>query len=270
MHDDDDDLGPALKLSVNGSGFARAAVEQWLIQDVGRRPRDFMARDLLVASLLRDPRQWLYRCLSADLPAWIGRHIADIGDKRLRKVACQIAALHFVHAIHLHRLSENLDEPHQAIVARLQQCVPYGLLLNRSGYGPPDGRDICDLARQCPWCLARRVTEVYERLHALHREDIPGVFFVARVNLSDEAFAVSGTLTLREQCRLVRERLGTALIRDARAIGAEGGLVTFAVGPRLSGKWTGCDQDSDPMRASSFASRCSARFRPIGDKWRCY
>jgi hypothetical protein len=248
----DDDIGTDINKSIDGTGFARAAVEQWPIKAVGKRPVDFLARDLLIASLFRDPQQWLFRCLSATPPSWIGRHTSGI-DGALRKQANQISAVHFLHAHHLQNLCTNLGEPHQAIVTRLLRCLPSGFLIDWNGPGRFYQRDVCDLARVCPWCLARRVVDLYGRLqNAWHSTGAQAAYFLARIRLSDEAFAVSPDLSLRDRCQLVRKRLGLALIQDARAVGAEGGLTTFTVAPKLSSKWTGEKVDPDPNAGFEF------------------
>jgi len=60
----------------------RSAVEAWKIAAIGRRPQDYLARDLLLNSLWRDERPRLFHDLVKKPPAWIDDHVRHLpGDQ---------------------------------------------------------------------------------------------------------------------------------------------------------------------------------------------
>ncbi len=83
---------------------AKAAVERWRIVAVGRRPQDFLARDCLYGSLLRDRRlPWIRKYLKRP-DDWMQALAAHLPDKSDRRQALRYVVLVYSHKLHLARL----------------------------------------------------------------------------------------------------------------------------------------------------------------------
>jgi hypothetical protein len=147
---------------------ARQAVEQWRIAALGRRPEDFMARDLLLHSLWRDERPRVFHSLAKKPPAWVRDHVRYLPGTE-QAPAAQLTALHYLHRRQLARLragevAGGVTEGRQ-LLARLWGCWPYGARV-----APPAGARAapracwCRLAWLCPWCYARRAVALERRL----------------------------------------------------------------------------------------------------------
>ena len=88
--EDDRDLSSYLELNPQN------VVESWRILALGRRPKDFMARDLLLNSLFRDERPRLFHNLSKKPPSWLEDHVQHLPGSQ-RAQAIQLDALHYLH-----------------------------------------------------------------------------------------------------------------------------------------------------------------------------
>src|ERR1700685_1006392 len=87
----------------------KESVTDWDIQAVGRRPRDFLARDCLFGSLFRDHRvPWFHRYMRRPKP-WMENLVNHL-PANSRRQALQYVVLHYLHKLHLTRLMEAADK----------------------------------------------------------------------------------------------------------------------------------------------------------------
>jgi len=93
-----------------GADRARQILDQWEIRSVGKRPIDYMCRDFLISSSLREARLWAMKKFSAFPPSWAGQMTQHLhADQTLRKQAIQIVGINFLHLAHLAGLYEKAD-----------------------------------------------------------------------------------------------------------------------------------------------------------------
>ena len=147
----------------------QTAVESWKCRVLGRRPKDFMARDMLLNSLFRDERPRLFHSLCKRPPAWLRDHVAHLPELQ-QDQAIQLGVLQLLHHGHLLRMNQgsfrdwDLSVDGDDILKRLSSCWPYGALMappKQSETVETDKRCCCGLSWLCPWCYARRAVKLY-------------------------------------------------------------------------------------------------------------
>ena len=210
---------------------AQAAVEEWRIQAVGRRPIDFLARDCLFSTLFRDARvPWFHRYVRKP-PAWMEELVAQIEDAGLRKQALQHVALHYLHKRHLVRVRRWVQEyigddaEELTYLNRLWRCTPYGVLVSRC-----DGQRLpfpCGLSRLCPWCHARRVVKLYQCLQTgpMSNPVVTHLFFGRALPVLQPKYP--------DYCEYTRKDLARGLMDDAYELGIDDGVWMHQVGSGL-------------------------------------
>jgi hypothetical protein len=229
----------------------RGAVEAWRIAALGQRPRDYLARDLLLNSLWRDERPRAFHSLAKKPPAWIEDHVRHLPGTQDRQAA-QLTALHYLHRRQLARLwtgdvaGELIGPEGGRLLTRLWGCWPYGAKMV-----PPAPADTarhgcwCRLAWLCPWCYARRAVGLDRLLrdgplrkpHGKHlvlawlatfgEQAGPDPDWGERWCGRDDAYYLQGPRKVRAMRSAV-----TALFRGfARKLGITGGLVTHQISP---------------------------------------
>lgn len=241
-------------------------VEGWHILALGRRPRDFMARDLIVGSLLRDERpaglHQRLRAYARKRPDWLEDAVGHLPGPA-QKQAVQLLTVQFFHQRALAKLRE-YEDPGDDVMDRLQRCWPVGALVEWRGAGTRTPADVCRLPRACPWCFARLAQDVYDRAAAaLARTADPSTYLV-QLNLSmgmvmvphdpaweqaeaarevglaharDPWYMRGGLVNFerklsREQVLFARKHYGRGAIRGwARALNVTGGVLIHTVGP---------------------------------------
>jgi hypothetical protein len=214
------------------------AVQEWEIVRLGRRPRDFAARDFLVGSLLRDERpkalHWMWR----KPRSWMTDAVSHLTDRDYKQ-GLQILTLHLLWRQHLARLLAKTspdDEKVYRILRRLWRCWPYGSTVRWVGPGTRESRDVCGLHWLCPWCLCRKVMGLYDRLLAgpLAKADLAGKYLVtARVEILHKD--IRHLDDDRDRARWCYDEVGRALRAYARyMLDVESGVVCYQAGPWLA------------------------------------
>ena len=145
-----------------------AAVKAWRIVDVGRRPLDFLMRDNLFGSLIRDPRAFEFQRLLRRPEPWMEETLSHLAPGKARQ-ALPVVVLDYVHKRLLASLFCPADtgRPFEETIeefGRLWACPPTGALLEkRTGRGKAKML-LCGAKRLCPWCHSREVVRLYEAL----------------------------------------------------------------------------------------------------------
>jgi hypothetical protein len=228
----------------------RGAVEAWKIAALGRRPRDYLARDLLLHSLWRDERPRMFHGLAKKPPAWVEDHVAHLPGGQDRQAA-QLTALHYLHRRHLARLwtgdvvTDVIGAEGGQLLGRLWSCWPYGAKVEPpADVGTPAHGCSCRLAWLCPWCYARRAVRLERLLREGPLRRPQGkhlvVAWVATVGEQaspdpdwDERWGGRPGYYLQgpRKVRAMRSAVTAKLRGFARELGITGGVVTHQISP---------------------------------------
>jgi hypothetical protein len=223
----------------------RYLMAPWRIAAYGRRPVDYIARDLLFGSLGRDYRARVFNRLRSDLPEWIKvvsrRSDSESESGQSPKMMYSHFLLRAIHTRHLAELAlrsegERKSEELQKI-RLLDACCPMGLLYDWNGAEVQNPFRPCRLARACPWCHCRKVVRLYRELLAGPCDPAKAgnkilIMVKVRIDEEPEEQVDSEVLTRNQVCRTIKvwqpklEKFGTRL-------GLSGGLVGHQVGPVL-------------------------------------
>ena len=136
-----------------------------------------MARDLLHAGLLADPRTARYHELTADPPDWVVRRVAHLEPKYLgrrsstrRSTSCtgitSDGSGRAWRSVWPGRPGWIINGDGPGLLLSLAACRPVGALLTWQGAAGRAHDFTCGYARVCPWCHARKVLELHDRLVA--------------------------------------------------------------------------------------------------------
>lgn len=229
-------------------------VQNWRIVAVGHRPEDYMGRDLLLGSLMRDERPRAFQWMSKKPLAWMNEMVTHL-PVRDQKQALQFLCLHLLHRENLARLLDRFRFSAQWL-RRLWRCRPCGVLTEWVGRADwRTERDICGLHWLCPWCFCRRATKLYERLNQGPLRNSEGRYLV-RAKASVTALEIKrgdaikrwveqhgidhemglpwdmrATIVQRDQFAFVRGDLGAMFRCEAAKLGVTDGLLFHQVGP---------------------------------------
>ncbi len=199
------------------------------ISAMGNRPQDHMARDLLLASLIRDRRLRMFRKQCLTPPEWAPAVPANI-PANFRNRAQQLIMLGCNHQHLIEKMRASIDlaaDPCHAerMLKAIEACPPRGALFTRPRL---DNARPCGHARLCPWCHARSVERFYEHLLAgpCTPERLAGKYLIAfRTRLEAGEDLQSG------EVRKARNDYRYRLRRVAHKIGIEGGAIIHQVTP---------------------------------------
>jgi hypothetical protein len=207
-------------IKLPGADRARQILNQWEIVSVGKRPIDYMGRDFLISSSLREARMWAMKKFSASPPIWGGQMTEHLqADKTLRKQAIQIVGISFLHLAHLTSLYEEADDAGRILIDHLGGCWPYGVGVRWTGSSRKKKEDICRKPRQCIFCFARLVCELFHRISAGPLQERDDQFlFLGRIRHNYED-SISGR-ALRNCIRDVKPQFTERLIHEAKNLGA--------------------------------------------------
>ena len=218
----------------------QAATVAWRIKAVGRRPRDYMGRDLLIGSWQRDLRFRRFRRHFKDMPEWVLEMTSSVPHDR-RHQAVKLLLVQYEHRQHLATLMEQADGLDLRRLQRIWRCPPYGMQHTRAGDQSRGVFRTCDLQRQCPWCVARCAIELYDRLEAGPWQS-PGdrLLVLVTLKLDDQELSEAG-YSPDDRIRSVRRDASVQLPKFADAIGVDGGIITYLIGPRRFSEteWSG-------------------------------
>ncbi len=208
---------------------------------LGKRPKDYRVRDLLLASLLRDHRTPLFRKFSIKPLDWM-QSVPDTVPAKFRRTAQQLLVLDSMQRSFIGKLRSDwadsliADGTGQMLDA-IADCMPQGGLFERRG--PTDTARPCHYSRLCSWCHARKIERLYrflvggpcapDRLAGKHlftaRMPIPGCSLGPRLHAPHT-----------EDAKRARAYWGREFMRWIRSLRprVKGGLMLFQVGSDLS------------------------------------
>jgi hypothetical protein len=229
---------------------AKKSVKDWVIRGVGKRPHDFIARDVLFGSLFRDHRvPWFHRYVRCP-SQWMQEIVRDLPDE-CRLPALEYLALHYQHKLHLARMVEMADKEfgedskEMKTIGRLWKCTPSTVMVARS---KPRSWCIpmqsCGLYHLCPWCFARKVTVLYDCIRTNVLADVAGKhLLLAKMTYAEPLFGRGEEYRVEDVCSMkasgwVRDYYGRYYGRDkTRAIESRNYVITRMADalPKLTG-----------------------------------
>lgn len=217
---------------------AEEAAASWRTSAVGKRPRDYAARDFLLRAgfpqrfskrfsrLLEQPLDALAPVVDAIPPG---------GD---RQQALAIATHHYLHLERLEIVERDANDVEAPRIQRLRRCPPHGVLGNWKDQADDRFLRPCDLARVCPWCLARSTMQWMARIERRWRSRTDVYcLLLSRVQLDDEMLdeVVLGR-DLRRRLLHLRQAVFPVLRQTAESFGVLAGVNCLQAAPLRSGK----------------------------------
>ena len=158
-------------------------------------------------------------------------------------VALQHLIVHYHHRVHLEKLVAEAGEEMQRHLRRAWRCQPYGVLVEWNGPGAATAYRACQLTRTCPWCLGRSVMDLHDRIETgPWAEPLGKQLLLGRLVINDHDLNQAQIdESLEARIRFVRQSIARRLRRFMVALGVDGGIVTFQVGPRRyqQSRWSG-------------------------------
>ena len=212
---------------------------------IGRRPKDWMKRDLLSGSSGDDRRNWFIRTFLKNDPSFLLQQSDRIKSYVERSTIREARAFDYTSRHHLFRLvdrlKENSDEwkaaakaavcPTSLYQTRVQ--IPHEFLFTRKN-------NVCQNASCCPHCYARLMADQFDASSQCVKDDPPE--FVALLSRSS-VVDLSDSERFHQHRRCTRKEL----LGLAKSAGGTGGIWSQQVAPALSSetRWSG-----DEVRAS--------------------
>jgi len=241
---------PLEALDVVETNDAQEAAAFWRVEAVGRRPLDHLARDLMYGSLLRDHRPTWFHKYAREQPDWMQDLIAHL-PANVQATAAQHVALDYLHRRRLlFQIEQQVgygvaaDARVCRLLGDLWSCCPHGVLVEPRTADRRGVRYYCGHAWHCPWCLARSVTKVYQRLQRGPMQSTAGKHLVlGRVRIASNLGGQSDDDLNPLEAKLIRKRLGAAARQQLTALGVRGGMVSYQLSP-----------GNVPVRANSSAT----------------
>jgi hypothetical protein len=217
---------------------AEAAAAAWRTRAVGKRPRDFAARDLLLRAGFPSRFSKRFSTLLNEPLDSLSTVFREIPAGRFRQQALAIATLHYLHLARLDVVERHAETDELHRIRRLRRCPPYGVLGNWRIEADDRLLRPCDLTRVCPWCLARSTTawmdRVQMRLQA--RTDIR-CLLLSRVQLDDEMLdEVILDGGLRRRLRHLRQEVFPVMQQTAQSFGVMAGVTCLQAAPLRIGR----------------------------------
>ena len=209
-----------------------------------------MVRDLLIESWRRDRRLWMYRELCINRPRWMAHGVERahgvVADKSSTTLqALHLRAMHFVHLHHLACMDELAfdDDDLRRVIRNLKNCWPEGYLAEWRANGVKTPGDVCRMSRHCPFCLARTVLKLHDRIHSMLKHDNNIQFLVSgKLKLTDDHFEFSN-LDLQKRITFIRKKIGREFVKAAKAVGVDGGIIVFQISPHRFTTTRWCDNE---------------------------
>lgn len=219
------------------SDYSREAKFHVAIQEVaavGRRPLDWMKRDLLAGAAGDDRRNFPHRRLLKNESTFLEQHADAVPAGHFQKIIRELRG--FDYFSRRHQLAMQAAMPHESSAkkgAMLASVCPTSLYLTqtRIPHSFDNNRKFnrCNNAWVCPHCYARRMAEQYQSAAA--RLEHNATAYVALL-----ARQASIPLDDAEEFHHQRKAMKDALQATAESLGVTGGLSTVQVGPTLEQK----------------------------------
>ena len=213
------------------SSLAKYLVARQPVRAIGRRPIDWMKRDLLFGTTGDDPRSWFYRKTLSNKPPFLLHDRDQLTKKSDESVVRQSRAFDYSHRHHLLGLNAALPVgsiEKQVIDSALDcpTCLYETFLRLKPKAGSRKRSPVCKQVWLCPHCYCRRTVSHFEYAQRKLAEEPPA--FIAL--LTDERLLGPET---QNNGHVVLKDLRNGLLQLARSMGGTGGIWTQQISPEL-------------------------------------
>lgn len=219
------------------SEHAREAMYNTAVQDVksfGRRPADWVKRDLLSATAGDDRRNWAQCKLLKNDPVFLVQSYDRLFCDAHKYIVREARVFDYLNRRHqLEMLASTERDTNEFKTAARASVCPTSLY-QTSTLIPHDWRfvrkyNVCSNPWACPHCYARLMAEKYQVASRRLAEQQPAYIAL----LSDEC---NIPFADQEACRTQRIAMRASLQSTAERLGGTGGLWTVQLGPILGQK----------------------------------
>lgn len=199
------------------------------VEAVGRRPEDWVKRDLLVMSSGDERRNWFFKKVLKNESKFLNQAYDQTHNDYEQRIVRSSRAFDYLHRRHL---LENLSKAavnsqEYFVLARASVC-PTALFQTNVLIGHKFSfvryQNVCKNAWACPHCYSRAVAEEFVRYKSrLNESKIVGL---ALISDYDE-LEIDDLLS----CSELHKRLNKKLLGLAKSMGATGGILAFQLSP---------------------------------------
>jgi len=237
IYNDLDDVGQENgRIEIPFAWKARDRVCSYPVAAVGRRPKDYAQRDLLIGGWQKDGRCFRFRQLIKNMDP---RFYVNTRNLRRadRDICARARAFQFMHTATLLGFANDLvgDERACRTLDSLLRCPPTLFAIEADAL-KRSGHQTCKRIRLCPYCLSRKAVDLYDRLKVDYRRGTRKCLALLSVFIPIDAPCVSAsTEKVRERFKTdSRENLGRLFELVTEHLGSSGGLIVSDVGPNLT------------------------------------
>lgn len=228
MEADEDDTGTRKGKWVSPYGrIAKYLVARQPVIALGKRPTDWLKRDLLSGTTGDDPRAWFYRKTLKNQPNFLLHKEDQVLNGSHESVVRASRAFDYSHRHHLLKLKAECPPGTQeeSCIHSALNC-PTSLYETRLRFRPKDARYrrflVCQQVWLCPHCYCRAVVQNYQLAEKMFAQSAPAfvVLVTGEIALEPTAFAQG-----KELLKKLREKL----LDIAKSMGGTGGIWTQQV-----------------------------------------
>ncbi|TWU15481.1 hypothetical protein [Allorhodopirellula heiligendammensis] len=219
------------------SDYAREAKYLAAVQDVkalGRRPVDWMKRELLAGAAGDDRRNWAQRKVLKNDPSFLLQSYDRMSGKDHKSTVREARVFDYLSRCHLLAMHATTEEGTTEYKAAARATVCTTSLYQTSTQIPHTYRfvrnsNVCINPWVCPHCYARKMEEAFQdsacRLEEQRPRYIALLSQTCSIALADE-----------DLCKSERAAMRSSLHSTAEMLGGTGGLWTVQLGPVLEQK----------------------------------
>lgn len=199
----------------------------------GKRPRDWLSRDLLIGSSLADRRNWMFRNLLGSNPGFLRLGLSPAMQNHENLIR-QGRVFAYLHALHVLDMRAACREANYSTWSnrRILDC-PTTFWSTASQNGLVGPRRVCKRGWVCPYCYARASIACFQKLST--QITVENCGFLALISTVKDVLMYD-----KKEVNKITEDLRVELLRWARHMGGCGGLWAVQLSPVLDQKtiWT--------------------------------
>ena len=225
---DEDDTGIVKGKWVSPYGrIAKYLVARQPVIALGRRPTDWLKRDLLSGTTGDDPRAWFYRKTLKNQPNFLLHKKDQVLDESHGSVVRASRAFDYSHRHHLFKIKAECPPgtTEESWINSALDC-PTSLYETRLRFRPKASRRrrslVCQQVWFCPHCYCRAVVKNYQCAERMFEQSAPAfvVLITGEIVLEPRAYAQG-----KELLKTLRKKL----LDIAKSMGGTGGIWTQQV-----------------------------------------
>jgi len=198
----------------------------------GKRPQDYVARELLLNSTMNDRRNWMFSAVRKHNPNWL--YIGISKKKCLRtdiKLIKQCRVFDYLHRMHTLQILRDSDGEYASILDRVARCATSFFQINTRPFSRTMGirgsnaAEACHQTSICPHCFARQAANTFCSLKTKAAiRSKKGLFVLISVKQDFDPLEKAVVINWKHNAK-------SKLVRLAKTMGATGGIWSFQMTP---------------------------------------